>query len=246
MSQIGIKTNVELSIENKTIHASPTSNYIDKLAREITATPGSLYPLTRIVLVDNAGAERDTITVSSTDWSVSSTSMTVTKDFTASASYTCTKIRLYTVTGEMYFEGTISAISITANLSYRVTATISISINASITVTPGVTVQSVGTTTLAQNIINKLAGRSSNSITINRIRYLGADATSTRLEQQTTNSISPPTIYHPTTNFTNSGTWQYIALVSTDATAVVVIAFSSYVSVTTSDTVNLQITFNLT
>ena len=155
--KIDIDTSVEVNgIKNR---GSPTTTLRQDLVRSLGGDSAYPYTLSRIVLVDTGGTERDYATISTTSWSFSSVTngyrATATFQIQGTASYTCNRIRIYGSTS-LYFEYTLPS-SITVTSSTIVTVTVTITVTASISHGSGGTnVSTTMYTTLGEYIVRMM------------------------------------------------------------------------------------------
>jgi len=128
--KLGIRIRAGLNtIEPKS--QSPMSDLINDIINELSASSVSsiITPINKIVIVDNQGNERDTIDISSSDWTIDyiNHKMSIEKTFVAQSSYYAYKIRLKSDT-KIYFEYTLSEVKeVYAGDEIKVTVEISVS-----------------------------------------------------------------------------------------------------------------------
>jgi len=127
---LDVKGLVELNGEGSLLRGSPTTTLRQHVIRALY--DGTLLSrITRIVLVDTGGAERDGTT--SLSYSVSDNQLTVTCSVTATASYTIGKVRAYAGTS-LYFETTPSTQPTVASGDVvNITLTVTVSISGTLT-----------------------------------------------------------------------------------------------------------------
>lgn len=132
MTKLDYRQEVEINGKKvRVIGGSPTSTFKSDLIAEMTATTPTLAVghITTITLMSGT-TERDNVSVSFVWVTISEDKKKVaikgSGTFTASASYTCDRIRAKTATGKIYFETSISPVSITAGLVYNVSWTLTI------------------------------------------------------------------------------------------------------------------------
>jgi len=138
---------------------SPTTTLRQDIVRSLGGNTSYPYTLSRIVLVDTGGSERDYASISSTDWSFTSVTngykATATFQIQGTASYTCNRIRMYGSTS-LYFEYTLPS-SITVTSTTIVTVTVTIQVTASISHGSGGTnVSTTMFTTLGEYIVRSI------------------------------------------------------------------------------------------
>ena len=243
---LGIKGKV--TIDESLSHASATSTLISDLVSELFASTSTktVTPIDKIVFVDDAGAERDSVSVSSTDWTVSTSPpyISVTKQITATANYTLAKVRLKSGT-KIYFEGSVSK-TIVSGRNYTVTAQINITHSITNISPSNATVNPSG---LLNDILKalRLTQESRGSLTFTYVEW-GASATDIRLSISLTKDTSTRTISHATTNFTTSGSLRYVYVYYASVTPgepTIIFDLGTTYTVTTSDTCSFAWSFNI-
>jgi hypothetical protein len=142
---------------------SPTTTLRQDIVRSLGGNTSYPYTLSKIVLVDTGGSERDYASISPTDWSFTSVAngckATATFQIQGTASYTCNKIRMYGSTS-LYFEYTLPS-SITVTSTTIVTVTVTIQVTASITHgSGGEDVTTTMLTTLGEYIVKSICTNS--------------------------------------------------------------------------------------
>ncbi|MEM4452466.1 MAG: hypothetical protein QW182_04590 [Thermosphaera sp.] len=117
------------------VSGSPTATFKNDVISEIVASTPTLVVERLISITLMSGTtERDTVTFSSISISSISESekkvvITASGSFTPGSSYTADRIRVKTVTGKVYFETSITPVSITAGVPTTVTWELTITIS---------------------------------------------------------------------------------------------------------------------
>jgi hypothetical protein len=233
--RVGFESSVKLG--DQVLHASPTDQLRNDIVTAILLDSTALTKIDKLVLVDSTDTERDSASVTP---SASGKYVNGSVQITATASYTCTKVRLYSGT-KMYFEGTLpSSVSIVQGVKYNVSFTITVNVTWNISTAPG-TVSAAGEI-LSNRIASRLAG-GTDSVTVASARYLDSTGTvllSVRLKKDTTNK----TFGHPDTYFETSGNLATIQILTTDGVALYSCDISP-VAVTTSDSIAMSFTLSV-
>ncbi|MEM4847494.1 MAG: hypothetical protein QW794_07030 [Thermosphaera sp.] len=134
---MNISIDQAVSINGTSVKASgsPTTTFRNDVISEIVASTPTLVVerLTSITLMSGT-TERDTVTFSSISISSISESgkkvvITASGSFTPGSSYTADRIRVKTVTGKVYFETSITPVSITAGVPVTVTWELTVTIS---------------------------------------------------------------------------------------------------------------------
>jgi len=154
MGKVQIKSYIKIG--KKVFKGSPTDELRNDLTIDLGGT-ANISPINKIVLVDDADTERDSATISTTDWSLTDITggrrATAIKDIQISANYSVAKIRLYT-DSRLYFEYTLSTPeAVQSGGVFRVTITIDVT--ASITHSGGTLISISGETILADFILRR-------------------------------------------------------------------------------------------
>ncbi len=233
--RVGFESSVRLG--DQVLHASPTDQLKSDIVTAILSDSTALTKIDKLVLVDSTGTERDSASVTP---SVSGKYVNGSVQITATASYTCTKVRLYSGT-KKYFEATLSSsVSIVQGVKYNVSFTIAVNVTWSVSTAPG-TVSAAGEV-LSNRIASRLAG-GTDSVTVAKASYLdssGAVLLSVSLTKDTTNK----TFGHSDTYFTASGNLATIQVLATDNVALYSCDISP-VAVTTSDSIAMSFTLSV-
>ncbi|MEM2483096.1 MAG: hypothetical protein QW365_08390 [Candidatus Nezhaarchaeales archaeon] len=128
---MSIKVSGELYLNEVKLEGlnSPTDQFKDDVVYDVGSDYSPvLDKIDKLVLVDTAGTERDYTTPTAT-LDYGNARVTLTGTVTASASYTCNRVRAYSGT-KCYFEYTLSpSVSISSGVTYRVTYIITLSIS---------------------------------------------------------------------------------------------------------------------
>jgi hypothetical protein len=150
---VRIDSKAELVINNNKVvsRGSPTTQLKQDLVLSFGGDSTKPSIINKVVLVDTGGVERDSASISTTDWTLSNITngkrATCSKIISITASYTVAKIRLYAGT-LLYFEYTLSTTQSVTSGS-QVTVTITIDVTLSISHTAGGTLVSASVTTWA-------------------------------------------------------------------------------------------------
>jgi hypothetical protein len=205
---VGLSATVELN--NKVAHASLTDVLKMDLINAILGDDSTpLTGINKIVLVDSAGAERDVLSVAPT--TSPANRVIGSTEFTATKSYTCTAVRLYSG-GKKYFEATLpSAVSITAYTKYRVSFAVDVKADFFVSWSPSSVLSA--TETLSAKIANRLAGGTA-SVTLDKVRYI-SDTGAVLLEVRLAKDVTKEAFGHPVAYFTASGYLAYIKILNT-------------------------------
>jgi hypothetical protein len=126
-SKLNLNSELVIGVDNvkEVAHASPTTQVRLDLMSSFAGDTTKPATLSKVVLVDTGGTERDSATISTTDWSTTSITngyrATCTKTISITGNYSIAKVRLYGGT-TLYFEYTLaSAIAVTSGSVVYVT-----------------------------------------------------------------------------------------------------------------------------
>jgi hypothetical protein len=181
-SRLNLVSNVVVSSGDvkEVAHASPTTQVRLDLMSSFAGDTTKPTTLSKVILVDTGGAERDSATISTTDWSTTSITngyrATCTKTINITANYSIAKVRLYGDT-TLYFEYTLpSAIAVTSGSVVYVTITIDATW--SISHTSGGTLVSANVTTyFGRTVINRLCLGTEKGKKLNTVQLVYAGGT---------------------------------------------------------------------
>ena len=181
-SKLNLNSELVIGVDNvkEVAHASPTSQVRLDLMSSFAGDTTKPNTLSKVVLVDTGGTERDSATISTTDWSTTSITdgyrATCTKTINITANYSIAKVRLYGDT-ILYFEYTLaSAISVTSGSVVYVTITIDATW--SISHTSGGTLVSANVTlAFGRSVINRLCLGTDKGKKLNTIQLVYAGGT---------------------------------------------------------------------
>jgi hypothetical protein len=178
-SRLNLDSELVIGVDNvkEVAHASPTTQVRLDLMSSFAGDTTKPNTLSKVVLVDTGGSERDNATISTTDWSTTSITngyrATCSKTINITANYSIAKVRLYGGT-TLYFEYTLaSAISVTSGSVVYVTIQIDATWNISHT-SGGTLVSASVDVKFGQSVINRLClgtekGKKLNSL---QLKYL--------------------------------------------------------------------------
>jgi len=159
----------KLNLESKVIvgsgdvveesHASPTTTCRTDLMNSFAGDTAKPATLSSVVLVDSGGTERDSASIATGDWTLTSITngyrATCTKTISITANYTIAKVRLYGGTS-LYFEYTLAS-GINVTTGSQVTVSIQIDATWSISHTSGGTLVSADVSTyFGRTVLNRL------------------------------------------------------------------------------------------
>ena len=209
---VRIDSKAELVVNDMRItsHGSPTTQLKQDLVSSLGGDSTKPSVINKVVLVDSGGVERDSATISTTDWSLSNITngkrATCSKTISITASYTVAKIRLYADT-LLYFEYTLSTTQSVTSGS-QVTVAITIDVTLSISHTAGGTLVGASVTTWAGDeiarrfITGERKGKRINTI---QLVYQGgtiANVTGTVTTDTTNLKVTLSVNYTPNTDVT--------------------------------------------
>jgi len=218
-------------------HASPTTTLKNDIVTALLTDSTVLTGINKLVVVDSAGTERDSVAVSSTDFTAISGGYQVSKQFTATASYTATKVRAYSGT-KLYFEGSLpSSVSVVSGVPYTLTFSYTVSLSVSITTSPS-TVQSISYT--IHDFIARMLKGESYDIRVSYAEYVDSAGSVIFDKALTVDSVNK-TFGHAATNFPVDATLAQIIIVCVYSSARITISISP-INVTTADTISMSFT----
>jgi hypothetical protein len=160
LKDLKLSVNGELTVNSNTVmlHGSPTTVVRQHVIRALYDGT-QLSKITKIVLVDTGGTERDSTT--SLSYSVSGNELTISCSISATASYTVARARSYAGTN-LYFDTTVSP-QVTVSSGDVVTITLKITISISGTLTYGTASYSMTMVDFGNIVVSVLAGTKSAS-----------------------------------------------------------------------------------
>lgn len=241
-----VKFNSKILVDNREYHNSPTDTLKTDFINALLGTDSTpLTMIDRIVLVDTAGAERDSATLTSADWTVDTVNrrISTSKAITATASYTFNRVRLKSGT-KTYFEASVESRSVSSGTVVNVSVVITMSITWSVLAQPPGASTVVRSGVLELNTLRRLAGVTAN-ITLHRASWGMVYPTQLVGQFGLTKSIAERRAYHDARNFTSSGSLRYVFVENTTPEVVIEIDFGTTYTVTTSDTCSINIVFGI-
>jgi len=209
---VRIDSKAELVVNDTKItsHGSPTTQLKQDLVLSLGGDSTKPSIINKVVLVDTSNTEKDSATISTTDWTLSNITngkrATCSKTISITASYTIAKIRLYADT-LLYFEYTLGTQQNVTSGS-QVTVAITIDVTLSISHTAGGTLVSASVTTWAgDEIIRRFITGERRGKRINTIQlvYGGgtvASVTGTVTTDTTNLKVTLSVSYTPSSNIT--------------------------------------------
>jgi len=170
-----LRVDGELNVNSNTVslHGSPTTTVRQHIIRALY--DGTLLSkITKIVLVDTNGTERDSTT--SLSYSVSGNELTISCSISVTAGYTIARVRSYAGT-YLYFETSVSP-QVTVSAGDVVTVTLKITVSISGTLTYGTATYSLTMVDFGNLAVSVLAGtRSASDLNISAVAFVCTQAT---------------------------------------------------------------------
>ncbi|MEM4501536.1 MAG: hypothetical protein QW512_05335, partial [Thermofilaceae archaeon] len=153
MGNVNIES--DLIINNKEVsHASPTTTLRSHLVSDLGGTT-TVQTINSVKLVDTGGTERDSASITASDWTFSNVTngkrASTTKIISITANYSISKVRLYAGTN-MYFEYSLTT-SMPVTSGSQITVNITIDVTLSLTHTSGGTSTGTYVTNLGAEIV---------------------------------------------------------------------------------------------
>jgi hypothetical protein len=170
--EVRVEGEVSVKSVKSVLHGSPTATLRQHIIRALYDGT-SLGAIDKIVLVDDAGVERDSTT--SLGRTVSANQLTITASISITASYSIAKVRSYRGT-TLYFETALaSPIPVSSGDTVSVTLTITVSISGSLTY--GTSSFPLTAGIFGNRVARVLAGELDPSyLRVDNIQFVGVDA----------------------------------------------------------------------
>jgi hypothetical protein len=156
MSKIGIRIKADLKVNGVPIdNASPQDPLFDDIVNEVGSDSTYIGKIDKIVLVDNTGAEKDSLTSITYSYPASN-QVQLTGTISITSNYTVSYVRAYSGT-KKYFEASWSK-SVASGDTVDVTLTVTVNTSGSIS---GSTTGSIALDQISPNIVHALGGDTS-------------------------------------------------------------------------------------
>lgn len=243
MSEVGVKIRAIMRVNGgEELHASPQDALFDDICNEVGSNTTYITALSKIVLVDSAGAERDSTTALSFTQPAGN-QLRVTCSISITASYTVSYVRAYSGT-KKYFETSWSK-SVASGDAVNVTLTITVNISGSLS---GSTTGEISTATIPSDIAKALGGITRNQLGLLTVKVFSETGallgtfTFTRTVDLPNNKVTGDTgVASPSA----TGTAAYMEYYNSAGTRLLQWTFDTGVSILTNTRLKITYTFTV-
>lgn len=244
MPEVGVKIRATMRINgSKELHASPQDALFDDICNEVGSDTTYISSLSKIVLVDSGGTERDYTTTLSFSQPAEN-QLKVECSISITASYTVSYVRAYAGT-KKYFETSWSK-SVSSGDVVNITLTITVSTSGSLS---GSTTGSITVNNMSSNIAKALGGITRDQIGLKTVKVLSTQvtemlsATFTRTIDLPNNRVTGDT---GTVSPSSAGYAKYMVYQNSAGTGILGWTFDTTVDIPSIATTRLKITYTFT